>query len=235
MPQGFLFSGVSCGIKSKGPDLGLIISETPARVAAVFTKNKFQAAPVIVSKQVVKRGIARGIVVNSGNANAATGEQGIKDAIFMAKRVAELGGFSHEHILVASTGVIGVPLPMGKIEKGIEEAFRELSPEGLEDFARAILTTDTRTKIETASMTVDGQEVEILGIAKGAGMIFPHMATMIAVLTTDANISTPLLKAALKEAVNDTFNRISVDGDMSTNDSVFILAIRLGALVNVYP
>ncbi len=224
MLQGFLFSGVSCGIKTKGRDLGIIISETPANAAAVFTKNKFQAAPVIVSKERISKGLARGIVVNSGNANAATGEKGIKDALRMADKLAELSGFSPDEILVASTGVIGIPLPMDKIERGIEKAFSELRSDGFKDFAEAILTTDTRIKMETASMTVEGREIEILGIAKGAGMIEPDMATMLAFILTDASVEQEALKEALKIAVDMSFNRISVDGCQSTNDSVFILA-----------
>ncbi len=224
MPRGFLFSGVESGIKSRGKDLGLIISEEPAEVAAVFTKNKFRAAPVVVSQGRVRKGIARGIVVNSGNANAATGERGIGDAEEMTKVLADLGGFSPERILVASTGVIGVPLPMEKVRSGIELAYKKLSKDGVYDFAEAILTTDTRTKVESASFTVDGVEVEILGIAKGAGMIEPDMATMLAFILTDASIDGKSLKLALKKSVDMSFNRISVDGCQSTNDSVFILA-----------
>ncbi len=224
MPRGFLFSGVRCGIKKKRKDLGIIISEEPANAAAVFTKNKFRAAPVIVSQEKIKKGVARGIVVNSGNANAATGEKGIEDAKEMAKILADLGGFSPERILVASTGVIGVPLPMDRIREGIELAYKELRHDGIEDFAEAILTTDTRIKIETATFTVDGVEVEILGIAKGAGMIEPDMATMLAFILTDAAIEKSALKTALKKSVDMSFNRISVDGCQSTNDSVFILA-----------
>ncbi len=224
MPRGFLFSGIRCGIKKKRRDLGIIISEEPATVAAVFTKNKFRAAPVIVSHKRVSRGVARGIVVNSGNANAATGQRGIEDAVEMTKVLADLGGFSPERILVASTGVIGVPLPMDRIKKGIELAYKELRPDGVEDFAEAILTTDTRIKVESTTFTVDGVEVEILGIAKGAGMIEPDMATMLAFIITDAAIEKDALKAALKKSVDMSFNRISVDGCQSTNDSVFIFA-----------
>ncbi len=224
MVRGFMASGVYCGLKEGKKDLGIILSESPAKVAAVFTRNKFQAAPVVVSKKRVTGGEVWGIVVNSGNANAATGEQGIRDAEMMAEKLADLGGFSPEKVLVASTGVIGVPLPMEKVMKGIEMAYKKLRPDGFKDFAEAILTTDTKIKMERAVFTVEGVEVEILGIAKGAGMIEPDMATMLAFILTDAVIDGDALKMALEKAVDSSFNRISVDGCQSTNDSVFIFA-----------
>ncbi len=224
MLRGFMASGVNCGLKEGKKDLGIMLSESPAKVAAVFTKNKFQAAPVIVSKKRVTKGEAWGIVVNSGNANAATGEQGIRDAEIMTEKLANLGGFTPDKVLVASTGVIGVPLPMGKITRGIEMAYKKVRPDGFEDFAEAILTTDTKIKMENAVFTVDGIEVNILGIAKGAGMIEPNMATMLAFILTDAVINIEALRDALQRAVDASFNRISVDGCQSTNDSVFIFA-----------
>ncbi len=224
MIRGFMASGINCGLKEGKKDLGIILSETPAKIAAVFTKNKFQAAPVVVSRKRVSKGEAWGIVVNSGNANAATGEQGLRDAEKMTEKLAELGGFSPEKVLVASTGVIGVPLPMEKVTKGIEAAYKELRPDGFEDFAEAILTTDTKIKMERAVFTVEGVEVEILGIAKGAGMIEPNMATMLAFILTDAVVNVEALRTALHKAVDSSFNRISVDGCQSTNDSVFIFA-----------
>lgn len=224
MLQGFMASGVNCGLRRKKKDIGIILSKIPTKVAAVFTKNKFQAAPVIISRKRVSKGETWGIVVNSANANAATGEQGLRDAEKMTEKLAELGGFSPEKVLVASTGVIGVPLPMEKVTKGIEAAYRELRPDGFEDFAEAILTTDTKIKMERANFTVEGVEVEILGIAKGAGMIEPNMATMLAFILTDAVINIDALRVALQKAVDASFNRISIDGCQSTNDSVFIFA-----------
>lgn len=223
-PRGFLAAGVHAGLKRKRKDVALIVSQTPAVAAGTFTTNQVKAAPVVLSAEHLKAGQARAIVANSGNANACNGERGYADARRMAEYTAELLGIRTEEVLVASTGVIGLPLPMDKVEAGIRSACQALSPSGGDDAAEAILTTDTRTKQAAVEFDVDGVPVRIGGMAKGSGMIHPNMATMLAFLTTDAAVDPVFLQEALTRAVDETFNMISVDGDTSTNDMVLMLA-----------
>lgn len=222
---GFHGAGISAGIKTGHvPDLALVYSVQPAVVAGVFTRNSFRAAPVLISQQCVARGIAQAIITNSGNANACTGDQGRRDAVAMAHTVAQKLGIAGELVLVASTGVIGHPLPMDKIVNSLDTLVAHLSPEGLEGAARAIMTTDKWPKIASRRMEIGGKEVTIWGMAKGAGMIQPQMATMLAYLMTDLRIDRATLDRAFRYAVDRTFNAISVDGCMSTNDMVVIMA-----------
>ncbi len=224
---GFEAAGIHCGLKRNGgsKDLALIFSKKPAAAAATFTTNSFKAPPLLVTEQHLANPV-RAIVVNSGIANACTGEQGIKDALETARFTAEKLGIRKEEVLVASTGVIGVYLPMGKISEGIEKAVNELSPGGWKDAARAIMTTDTVSK-ESIFIVRDerGSDLfSIAGMAKGSGMICPDMATMLAFIVTDAKIEKEYLQEALTEAVEHSFNLITVDGDTSTNDMVIVLS-----------
>ncbi len=224
-PKGFLAAGVKAGIKQSGKeDVAVIYSVVPAAAAAVFTTNDMAAAPVILSREHIKGGVLSAIVVNSGCANACTGEQGMADAQEMVKQTAELLSISPQTILVSSTGIIGVTLPMAKVSAGIQQAVSKLSVEGYDSAMQAIMTTDTFAKTIAYEFKLGGMPVRIAGIAKGAGMIHPNMATMLGYMTTDANISSPLLKQALDKAVSLTFNMITVDGDTSTNDTVCVLA-----------
>ncbi len=224
-PKGFLAAGVKAGIKQSGKeDVAVIYSVVPAAAAAVFTTNDMAAAPVILSREHMKGGVLSAIVVNSGCANACTGEQGMADAQEMVKQTAELLSISPQTILVSSTGIIGVTLPMAKVSAGIQQAVSKLSVEGYDSAMQAIMTTDTFAKTIAYEFKLGGMPVRIAGIAKGAGMIHPNMATMLGYITTDANISSPLLKQALDKAVSLTFNMITVDGDTSTNDTVCVLA-----------
>ncbi|MCG0277159.1 MAG: bifunctional glutamate N-acetyltransferase/amino-acid acetyltransferase ArgJ [Thermanaeromonas sp.] len=232
-PRGFRAAGVYAGLKKANrdkKDLALIVSDTLASAAAVYTTNKVQAAPLKITREHLASGRARAIVANSGNANACTGEQGLKDARRMAEVTAEILGIKPQEVVVASTGVIGVPLPMDKIEAGIRKAAQELSPTGSRAAAEAILTTDLRVKEIAVRFHFKGSPVVIGGIAKGSGMIHPHMATMLAFLTTDAVLSPEQLKKALVSAVDNTFNLITVDGDTSTNDMVVVLANGLSGV-----
>lgn len=223
-PRGFRAAGVAAGIKPSGaPDVALIVSDSPASAAAVFTNSRVVAAPVVVSRAHVKGGSARGIVVNSGNANACTGAQGKADAERMAELAAAAVGAPPAEMLVASTGVIGRPLPMEKLEQGIRAAAAQLAPDGA-PAARAIMTTDTLPKEVAVEFEAGGQRVRIGGIAKGSGMIAPRMATMLAFITTDVQIWPEVLQAALRSSVERSLNCITVDGDTSTNDTVFVLA-----------
>jgi glutamate N-acetyltransferase / amino-acid N-acetyltransferase len=225
--RGFRAAGVSAGIKTSGkPDLALIVSDAPAQIAAVYTTNKVLAAPVVVSQEHLKRsgGIARAIVVNSGCANSCTGDTGMRDARTMTEETARLIGCPVEQVLVASTGVIGVALPMDKVRSGIPAAFGALGADQGPAAARAIMTTDLAPKEAAAKITLGGREASIGGMCKGAGMIEPMMATMLGFVTTDAAVPKALLDRALREAVDQTFNAITVDGDSSTNDCVLLLA-----------
>ncbi len=226
--KGFRASGISAGIKAKAGalDLALIVSDQPATAAAVFTTNRAQAAPVLVSREHLSRsgGIARAIVVNSGCANACTGDAGLRDAREMAERTAGLLHCSSDHVLVASTGVIGVALKIDRIREGLPMAMQALDATHGALAARAIMTTDPFPKEAAARLTIGGRDVTVGGIAKGSGMIEPMMATMLAFVTTDAAISPALLQRALRDVVDDTFNAITVDGECSTNDCVMILA-----------
>jgi len=224
-PKGFHAAGVKAGIKKSGKeDLALIYSTVPASSAAVFTTNAMAAAPVIVSRQAAAKGSARAVVVNSGCANACTGEQGLLDARAMAHITASALGISDDEVLVASTGVIGVNMPMGKVADGIQKAVTSLSEQGYEKATQAIMTTDTFPKSCSYEFELEGVTANIGGIAKGAGMIHPNMATMLCLITTDVAIAPVALKQALAEAVNFSFHMITVDGDISTNDMVSVIA-----------
>jgi glutamate N-acetyltransferase/amino-acid N-acetyltransferase len=224
---GFDAAGIAAGIKKNGkPDLALVASRVPCKAAAVFTKNKFPAAPVLYDRQVLAinpEGI-HGVVINAGCANACTGVPGRANARLMAEWTERTLGASDQSFFVMSTGVIGVQLPMDKLEKGIPEVAAKLRPDGWADAAVAIMTTDTRPKLFSRQTEIDGQTVTFTGMVKGAGMIHPNMATMLSVIVTDAAIAQPLLQDALKAAVDLSYNRISIDGDTSTNDTVLILA-----------
>jgi glutamate N-acetyltransferase/amino-acid N-acetyltransferase len=222
-PKGFRSAGVHCGVKREKPDLALLLSDVPASAAGVFTTNKVKAAPVRYTQSAVAAGRAQAIVVNSGNANACTGEAGLADSEEMAKLTAGSLGLAADLVLVASTGVIGVPLPMDAIRSGIPVAVNALSSDG-EAAARAILTTDNFPKTAAVRLDIDGVGVTIGGMAKGAGMIHPNMATTLCFLTTDASVPPAVLRGALKRAVQESFNSITVDGDTSTNDTVLVLA-----------
>ena len=227
-PKGFKASGVKAGIKKSGKeDVAIIYSEVPAAVAAVFTTNKMAAAPVQVSRRAVEKGLARAIVINSGCANACTGQQGMVDAQAMVHMTAGALGVQDAEVLVASTGVIGQLLPMGKVAEGIREAARTLSNgggQGHEQALQAIMTTDTFPKSCGYTFSLGGKTVTMAGMAKGAGMIHPNMATMLSFVTTDAAVAPAVLKQALQDAVNLSFNMITVDGDTSTNDMLSVLA-----------
>ncbi len=224
-PKGYKAAGVRAGIKKSGrEDVAVIHSITPANMAALFTTNTMVAAPVIVSRRVAETGKASAIVVNSGCANACTGEQGLTDARSMAHITAKLLGVKDDEVLVASTGIIGVNLPMEKLAAGIKQAVIELSEDGHEKAKQAIMTTDTFSKDCAYEFMLGGKPVRIAGMAKGSGMIHPNMATMLAFVTTDAAVAAPVLKQALAEAVNVSFNMITVDGDTSTNDMISVMA-----------
>lgn len=224
-PKGFLAAGVKAGIKKSGKqDVAIIYSEVPAAAAGVFTTNTMAAAPVVISRKVAASGVASAVAVNAGCANACTGEQGTLDAQQMAKEAAAALSVPTEQVFVASTGIIGQTLPMDKLTAGIKDAASKLTKEGEADACMAILTTDTTEKKTAYTFPVAGQTVTIAGMAKGSGMIHPNMATMLGFITTDAAIDSALLQQALKTATEVSFNMVSVDGDTSTNDSVFVMA-----------
>lgn len=224
-PQGFRAGATYAGIKKKANDaldLGILFSEVPCVAAALFTTNRIKAAPVVLSQKRLQSGRAVAVVVNSGCANACTGEQGLTDAAEMADLAAKGIGASPEDVLIASTGVIGVPLPMKLVRDGIEKIV--LSTEGGHELARAMMTTDTLPK-ETAVITRVGEsQFTIGGVAKGSGMIHPELATMLCFVTTDAAVNIDFLRVALRKAVDDSFNMVSIDGDNSPNDMVLIMA-----------
>jgi len=222
---GFLANGISAGIKEQGrKDLALIFSEVPARAAGFFTTNCFKAAPVLVDMERISAGAAQAIVTNSGNANAATGEQGYWDALAMSRAVSKELKISDDLVLVASTGVIGHPLPLEIIERGMEPLAAGLRRDGIPDAEAAMMTTDSFPKMSCRKGLIGSREVTLCGIAKGAGMIQPNMATMLAYLMTDADIDGEALRAVFSEGIAQSFNAISVDGCMSTNDTALILA-----------
>lgn len=236
LPKGFQASGVASGIKKNGKkDLGLIFSRAPARVAAVFTKNRGQAAPVLLDKERIRRGVCRAIVVNSGNANCCTGDQGIRDAKTIAAFVASGLGLSEELVLVSSTGVIGEPMPIDKIEVAVPDLIELLSTDGVLNFARSIMTTDTLPKVVTRQGQLDDQTFTVTGIAKGSGMIRPDMATLLCFICTDAEVATDLLQNILFAETEQSFNRITIDGDTSTNDMVLIMANGLSNIKIEHP
>ena len=223
--SGFLFSGISAGIKKDGKrDLGLIYSEVPAQVAGLFTTNAVKAAPVQLNMERMKRGLCQAIIVNSGNANACTGSQGLRDAKRVSSLIAQQLGINENLVFPSSTGVIGSPLPMKKIEERIPELMDCLSAEGWMNTVEAIMTTDTFPKIEVATCRIKGRRVKLCGMVKGAGMIYPNLATMLSFLVTDANIKASLLQRMLEKASEVSYNRITIDGETSTNDTVLLLA-----------
>lgn len=231
-PRGYRAAGISAGIKPSGrKDMALIVSDVPAVVAAVFTTNKVKAAPVLVSQQHARGGAGRAIIANSGNANACTGEDGIFHAKVMAEAVARRIGAPARQVFVCSTGRIGVKLPIVKVQAGIKKLLGALQPKGGHAAAEAIMTSDTFPKEVAVAVHHGGRTIHIGGVAKGAGMIQPNMATMLSFITTDAAVSRTALQKALKVAVNQSFNRISIDGDMSTNDTVIALANGLAGSV----
>ncbi|MFC7370868.1 bifunctional ornithine acetyltransferase/N-acetylglutamate synthase [Fictibacillus iocasae] len=224
-PKGFRAGGVHCGIKHKKLDLGLVVSDLPASAAAVYTTNQIQAAPLFVTKESIsKEQKLQALIVNSGNANACTGAQGLADAYEMRSLIAQKLSISEHMAAVASTGVIGELLPMDAVRTGIRTVEAYASLKSSIDFSQSILTTDTVMKNTTYRMALDDKEITISGTAKGSGMIHPNMATMLGFITTDANVEPAALQGALKYAVDRTFNCITVDGDTSTNDMVLILA-----------
>lgn len=223
--KGFTAAGVKAGIKKSGNlDVAVIYTKTQAVVAGTFTQNKVAAAPVYVSKEVVATGTAHAIVANAGCANACTGQQGLDDAHKMAQIAADELGVNADDVIVGSTGVIGVNLPMDKLEAGIKDAVANLSADGSGNAGRAIITTDTHSKSVTCEFELSGKTVRMGAIAKGSGMIRPNMATMLCYITTDIAIDQTLLQKAVSGCVEKSFNMISVDGDMSTNDMVIVLA-----------
>jgi len=225
LPQGFLAGATYAGIKTEGEhllDLGILCSEVPCIAAGVFTTNKIKAAPVVLCQERLARKRAQAIVVNSGCANACTGEQGITDSAEMADLTARKLGISPQEVLVASTGVIGVPLPMESLRTGIEGIL--LSREGGHQLAEAMMTTDTFPKGIAVSVRLGGKEVTIGGAAKGAGMIYPDLATLLCFLTTDAAVDASFAQTALRKAVDDSFNMVAIDSDTSPNDMVLLLA-----------
>jgi len=223
--NGFLFSGISAGIKKDGKrDLGLIYSQVPAQVAGLFTTNAVKAAPVLLDRQRIKGGCCQAVVINSGNANACTGKEGLRDAKKATSLVAKGLGIKESFVLASSTGVIGVPLPMERMEEGIRRVIEALSPDGWMETVEAIMTTDTFPKVEMITCRVKGKSVKICGMVKGAGMIRPNLATMLSFIVTDANIKAPLLQQILDEVAEFSYNRITIDGETSTNDTVLLLA-----------
>jgi glutamate N-acetyltransferase/amino-acid N-acetyltransferase len=229
IPKGFTFSAAHCGLKHARLDLGILISDTPASAAAIFTTNQVVAAPVILSRAHLRSGRAkmRGVIVNSGNANCRTREDGLPASQATAERLAaQLGGAGPSQFIVCSTGVIGAPFKVEKILNCVPQIVRTRTaePSAFEEFARAIMTTDTRPKWAAASCFIDGKKVKILGCAKGSGMIHPNLATMLAFIATDAAVPPALLDKALRACAKPTFNSITVDGDSSTNDTVAVFA-----------
>jgi len=222
---GILAAGITAGIKPSGKkDLALIYSSAPARAAAVFTTNQVKGAPVVVSQEHIRDGKAQAIVASSGCANVCTGEQGIKDAREMTKTVGELLRIKPNQVLIAATGVIGQPLPMDKVRAALPKLVKALSPQGGRGAAEAIMTTDTRPKEAAVRIEVGGRPITIGGIAKGVGMLEPHLATMFCFLATDAMVAADALPRVLKRAADASVNRITVDGDQSTSDTVALLA-----------
>jgi len=223
-PHGFRAGAANAGIKKKDnkPELGIISSDISCNAAGIFTTNRVKAAPVLLCQQRLQKGTARAIVANSCCANACTGERGMVDAAGMAEMAAEVAGVSSDDVLVASTGVIGLPMPMECFKAGIKKI--ALTSDGGGDFARAIMTTDTVPKEAAIRVSDEGCEFTIGGVAKGSGMIHPNMATMLCFLTTDAVVETGFLKDALRQAADISFNMVSIDGDTSTNDMMLIMA-----------
>lgn len=222
---GFRFASLAAGIKAnKKPDLALLVADRPAKATAVFTTNLLQAAPVLQGQKVIRSGKLQAILINAGCANAATGQQGLKNSFASAKAVARQLKISENSVLVSSTGKIGVQLPIEKIEAAMPKAVAGLKAQGFDAAARAIMTTDAFPKVHVVKGKIGGKAYTIAGMAKGAGMIEPHMATMLAYLFTDLDLPAGAMKKAFKQAVDKSFNAISVDGDTSTNDTAVLLA-----------
>lgn len=223
--QGFRFAGVHGGIKASGAlDFALLCADQPVAAAGTFTRNRVRAAPVTISERRLQRGLCQAILVNSGNANACTGRQGRQDALSLSRAVASALRISPTWVAPASTGVIGTHLPRARMEAAIARLIDDLSDSGAERFARAIMTTDRGPKMASAELKVGRTVCRVLGIAKGAGMIHPNMATTLAFVTTDAAVRSEVLSNMLRQSVESTFNRATVDGDTSTNDSIYLLA-----------
>ncbi len=222
---GFRFGAASAGIKpSRKSDCGLIVADEPATVGAVFTRNRFAAAPVLVGRERVRGGRLQALFVNSGNANACTGGQGLADARRTCRVVGQELGLAPDLVAPLSTGVIGVPLPMARLERGVAATVKNASARGLWRFARAIRTTDAFSKVATETVRVGGRQVTVVGVAKGAGMIAPDMATLLVTILTDAALSPAQARWLAREVAGGSFNELSVDGDSSTNDSLYVLA-----------
>lgn len=224
-PRGFTAAAVAAEIKYTGrTDLAIVYSKVPAQAAAVYTLNRFKAAPLRVTEENISNGVAQAIVVNSGIANAGMGAEGMRLAREMSDCAAEALDIAKDDVIVASTGVIGMPLPMDRVKAGVQKAAKALYPDGGHDATKAIMTTDTVCKEMAVQLRIDGKLVTIGAMAKGSGMIHPNMATMLGFITTDVNIDNKALQAAFKANIDDSFNMVSVDGDTSTNDMVVILA-----------
>ncbi len=222
---GFVFSGIESGIKKRGgKDLGLIYSEIPANVAGLFTRNRVQAAPVKVDRDRIQSGICQALIVNSGNANCCTGANGIRDALAMARAAATQLEISDDLVLVSSTGVIGEPLPVEKIENALPDLIKTADRQGIYNLAEAIMTTDTQPKVVSGQGQIDSKVFTVSGVAKGSGMIRPDLATMLCFIVSDISASSGLLKEMLQAACDVSLNRITIDGDTSTNDTVLLLA-----------
>jgi len=222
---GFRFAATAASIKKPGVlDLALMVADTPAAAAGVFTKNRVKAAPVLITKDRLRKGLAQAILVNAGNANACNGPDGLATARETCRAAAELLNIPERLVLPSSTGVIGAPLPGDRITQALPQLVAGLNPDGLGEAARAIMTTDTRPKASLVKGMIDGREFTLAGIAKGSGMIHPDMATLLVFLFTDAAASPKVLKTLLRQALPQSFNRITVDGDTSTNDTILLLA-----------
>jgi len=229
---GFMAAGVASGLKKAGEkDLAVIFSKIPAKAAGIFTSNNIKAAPVLLDMERIKSGISQALIVNSGNANCCTGDKGLDDAKTMARSAASGLGISEDLVLVCSTGVIGEPLPIDKIQQAIPGLIDSLRPEGVYDLARAIMTTDTVPKTISRQGKIDGKTFTVIGVAKGSGMICPDMATMLCFICTDIDADHELLNNLLDKAVQRSFNRITIDGDTSTNDTVIVMANGLSGAV----
>lgn len=223
--KGFNVAGRAAGIKpDQKKDLGLIVSDTPASAAGVFTRNQIQAAPVVLDRERIAGGVSQALIVNSGVANCCTGEPGMRDAVTMSRMAADNLRIIPDQVLVASTGVIGPRLPMAKIEAAIPKLVAEARPTGFVDFAEAIMTTDTVPKLVTRQASLNGILFTVTGVAKGSGMIHPDMATMLAFICTDMGATAEQLQGILKAGVDDTFNKMTIDGDTSTNDTTLLFA-----------
>ncbi len=235
-PKGFVAAGIHAGIKKQKLDLGVILCSTPATTAAVYTTNAFQAAPLQVTQESIGvEGKLQAVVVNSGNANACTGERGIQDANTIKTAAAGLLDIPAHYIGIASTGVIGQFLPMEKVLTGVEQVISLATDSGGETFAQSILTTDTNIKQVEVTVQIDGKTVTIAGVAKGSGMIHPNMATMLSFITTDVVIKSVHLQTMLRQTTDETFNMITVDGDCSTNDTAMVLASNLAGNSPLHP